>query len=226
MEYELADMVPLGFSAQNIGSTFNGTTATMHRTGVDSSRLEAGNGLGLALHSVHFSARTGDIPMQIQSMNYATSGKLVLSGGAIGSPIDPLWLVEFFVVIRRFDDIDFDGYFWLDHPYEDILFESQGQAQVNGVGYQEFAFNNDMTSPVGYILEPNSSYAFSFLHYGGMLLSEASTTSYAGTTEMIDPTYLGDTLTFTMNAVPEPATLAALGLGALALIRKRRRAIS
>jgi hypothetical protein len=87
------------------------------------------------------------------------------------------------------------------HPGLDVSFQNRGSNTLTGsFNVTDFTYDFDQATDTYTIL----SFKANFIQH-----SEGQTPALTGT--------------FTYNAVPEPASLAALGIGALAMLRKRKK---
>lgn len=100
-----------------------------------------------------------------------------------------------------------------------VTFRNSANAVLFSINFQSAVYNN---SGVGGNFLINSGISFT-----NGLLNVSNFTNGAFGFAFANPTTSGNQITytasFTSSAVPEPASLAALGLGAIALIKRRRR---
>lgn len=163
-----------------------------------------------------FSFSTGNIPVEVSNLRLTQNGKLVNGGGNAQTPYSYTGAAGY---IFEYDDANNDNlYTWGEGTYY-TPFVAGGyyHTSVTGNGLQ--TFNLDTTDARSYVLAANRKYAMYFLTDDDMTLTNiGGAPTAAVTVENFEASISMD-----YQAVPEPGTMAALGLGALAVARKRRR---
>ena len=169
--------------------------------------------------SVRFSVQIGDFPVALTDLVANYNGKSVL---ATADPDDSLFGVGRWL-LYEVDDADGSGFwdpgegtFLIDSFANSVFTEFFGEGVNN--------YNEALLLTETFIIGPNTVYLFEQLTLMHTDYTIGITQpNIKVTQENHVPTFNGHTLAFTHTPIPEPATLAVLGLGVLALLRRRKK---
>jgi len=158
----------------------------------------------------------GAHPVSMTDIVYTANARLIHGGGKGTNPTENV-SVGFFV--SQFDDGNGNGRFDVGEPvYGPGFSAAQAWPTISGNGYWDMKYQS---SPGSYVLSAHSNYVLGTLMYTN-ISQEALTIDTPTVTTTHENFYNG--VTFHAQALPEPSTWAALGLGTVALLRRRKRA--
>ena len=169
--------------------------------------------------SVRFSVQIGDFPVALTDLIARYNGKSVF---AMADPTDSLFGFGRWS-LYEVDDVNNSG-FWdpgegtifIDN-FADTFFTSFFGEGINN-------YNDTLILTETFLFGPNTVYMFD---QSTLMQTEytigVGEPSISVTQENHVPTFNGHTLTFSHEPVPEPATLAVLGLGILPFLRRRKK---
>lgn len=207
------------------GITSNGITpGTAYWTFKDATRNFAVDRNYVGSASIFWSAylflQVGNIPVRMSDPRVEANYKFVLGGGSSTNPIAESYMNS---VIYEYEDLNSNGSWEFSEPYYGFVLPiDQELGSLTGNGLQ--TVNKSHTYNGSYILGANRSY---MIFMGHTLKVTQSPLSFSDPTAVVtmefpEPDYDGIRFSTNFVAVPEPATLAALGLGLAAVLRRRR----
>lgn len=187
----------------------------MNFTSYHTTRIDREGGTATTSLNLFVSFLTGDIPVAISNLRVRQDGKLVNSGGNAQNPNSITGTAG---AIFEYAD-NGNGFY---DPGEFVAY-----APPIVLNYYHTAQNGNGVAPIGvgdtnssvYVLAPNTSYTLHFVTIDQISAGAA----FSDPTISVTLENFNASLEFDYAAVPEPGTMAALGLGALAATRKRRR---
>ena len=176
------------------------------------------DGFALYTDAMTMRLKTGDVPILLSNIAFGGNFRLIDGGGPVDSLKAQLGgAANTFAEITEGDSFDPTG-------LNNVLVASTGESVgFQGIGYKDTSVSTTMTDV---ILDPHMTYQFSFGIQSQMSLSGygASFPTPSVTNEFSSSLHDGQGMHVHMNyqALPEPTSMGALGMGALGLLRRRR----
>jgi len=218
--YTLEAQAPAFISSNSVGGfAYTGTaeagTLGMAISGAYTTQLPREDYFGQTNLDVFISFVTGNIPVQVSDFRLRSAGKVVNGGGNAETPST---LVGAAGVLWEYEDGDANGNYTVgETAYLAQIVGNVFHTGLTGNGFTPYGYGalNEST----YVLAANTTYVMQFRTAD--LISQSglgSSPSVAVTNEIFE-----DRLEFDYEAVPEPASMIAIGIGMLGTLRRRRR---
>lgn len=177
------------------------------------------NGTAYFTDAMTMNVQTQNVPVLLNNITFGGNFRLIVGGSSVGSLTNNVTgAANTFAMITEGPTFDPTG-------LNNVLVSSVGSAYgQTGVGFQDDTVNLGMGNV---ILDPHTKYCISFgiegqeslQNYSGILPTPSVTNEFSSTL------HDGQGMNLSMNyqALPEPASMTAMAIGALGLIRRKRR---